>query len=422
MMNPKTRSWQAHGVRVLLAVAGAGAALTLTACSSGHGKYTQEHLNAAHERMSVLRSGTEWDLARQAFLAGDLKKAEKKVDLSIAHNERVAKSHVLRGRIMLEQGRMDEAITSLQTAIELQPENVDAPYFLGVVFERLLDRETALSHFTRAAELDPNDPQYGIAAAEMLIDLGDPAGARAFLESRENEYKHAPGVRQTLGHIAMIEGDTELAMSYFNEAQLLAPEDDGILEDLVWAQVETERYGEAEYNLSRLMEIEDHEERRDLQHLHVRCLMELDQPVEARALLDELVRGDAGAGDVQAWRALGFIAVELNDQGRLREASKRVVSLAPRHPDGHFLRALWLYRMGRADAAYPAITEATRLDASNADYQLLTGLVLQKLGRQDDAARSFAQAIRIDPGNMLAREMADAPVSASVTSVPVDNE
>ena len=51
----------------------------LTGCGGGHGKYTQEHISLAKEKMSFLKSATEWDLARQAFLSGDLEKDRKSV-------------------------------------------------------------------------------------------------------------------------------------------------------------------------------------------------------------------------------------------------------------------------------------------------------------------------------------------------------
>ena len=53
---------------------------------------------------------------------------------------------------------------------------------------------------------------------------------------RSNEaqanFPSSAGVRQTLGHIAMMKNDVKRAAELFNEARLLAPDDNGILEDL----------------------------------------------------------------------------------------------------------------------------------------------------------------------------------------------
>lgn len=405
-----------HRVRSLLAVVGLAGTLALTGCG-GHGKYTQEHINRAEERMSLLKSGTEWDLARQAFLAGDLKKAEKKVDVSLALNDTVVKSHVLRGRIMLEQGRMDQALISLGRAEELNPADVDAQYYMGIVYERLMERELALECFQKASELDPSDPQYVVAAAEVMVDMGDAAGAQAYLEEREGMFRHAPGVRQTLGHIAMIRGEAERAVELFHEAQLLAPDDTGIVEDLARAQMRTGRFGDAELALATLMQDDEHENRRDLKHLRVRCLLALDRPVAARTILDQLTQGDEGSADTAAWLMAGRVAVRLDDQGRLREASRRVISLAPEQAEGHFLRAIWLHRMDRFDAALPAAIEAARLDPENPDHFVLVGMIERSLGREQAAMRAFARAVELDPTHGIASDLAG---QGTVVNVPID--
>ena len=104
-----------------------------------------------------------------------------------------------------------------------------------------------------AAQLDPASPQYSLAAAEMMIDQCHLDQADDFLRARGPAFEHVAGVRQTLGHIAMMRGEHEAAAAFFNEARLLAPDDKAILEDLVRAQVAIGQYAQAEFNLTRLL-------------------------------------------------------------------------------------------------------------------------------------------------------------------------
>src|SRR6056297_2393297 len=85
---------------------------TLAGCA-GQGNYTREGVSMAKERMSFLKSATEWELARQAFLAGDLEKALRKVEVSLAINDTVVKSHVLKRRILIEMGDLGSALKTL---------------------------------------------------------------------------------------------------------------------------------------------------------------------------------------------------------------------------------------------------------------------------------------------------------------------
>ncbi|MEL6740178.1 MAG: hypothetical protein AAFP26_05950, partial [Planctomycetota bacterium] len=107
-MSKKTRA--ATGAVSLIA----GLSLTLGGCS-GQGRYTREAVSQAEEKMSVIKAGTEWKMGEQAFLAGDLEKALRRVDASLSLNDTVTKSHVLRGRVLLEQGDLGESLMALKT-------------------------------------------------------------------------------------------------------------------------------------------------------------------------------------------------------------------------------------------------------------------------------------------------------------------
>lgn len=94
--------------------------------ASTGGGYTTEHISAAKEKMNIMKNATEWEMAHQVFLAGELDKALKGVDRSIAINDNVPKSHVLKGRILMERGELEGAIESFNKAATLDPTFVDS--------------------------------------------------------------------------------------------------------------------------------------------------------------------------------------------------------------------------------------------------------------------------------------------------------
>ena len=189
-----------------LATLAAGLSATLLAGCAGSGSYTKGTATEHMSKMDVMKSATEYDMAKQSYFAGDLLKALDRIDRSIAINSQVAKSHILRGRIQLEMSELDGALDSLHTGEALAPENTDAQYYLGLVYERLASYDEALTHYQAAAELDPEEAQYVVAAAEMFIDAGRVDEAEEYILSRRDRFDHNAGVRQTLGHIAMMQG------------------------------------------------------------------------------------------------------------------------------------------------------------------------------------------------------------------------
>ncbi|MCG3123506.1 MAG: Beta-barrel assembly-enhancing protease [Phycisphaerales bacterium] len=397
-----------------LGAAAVAAAWALAGC--GHGNYTQEHLSAAEEKMAIMKSATEWEMARQSFLTGDFDKALKGVNRSLAISPKVAKSHVLKGRILMELSDLEGAIASFNEALVCDEKNVEATYHLGLVYERMLERDKALAQYQKASELDPQAPQYVIATAEMLIDLGRIDEARTVVESRTGAFANNAGVKQTLGHIAMLQDRKDDAVSLFNQARLLAPDDLTLIEDLTRAQVAAGKYGEAEANLSRLMAAEANAGRRDLKLMRARCLVEIDRPLEARELIIKLTQDDEGGSDVESWILLGNLSYSLKDANRTRLSAQRVIGLAPDRPEGYILRGLQQRRQGQYDAAAESFNEATKHDKTGNSLVLL-GLAQRDMGNMSLAAASFREALNRDPSNAQAQRL----LNSSVASVSTDD-
>ncbi|MBX3362909.1 MAG: tetratricopeptide repeat protein [Phycisphaeraceae bacterium] len=375
--------------------------MTATGCNAfrGHGKYTQEQINKSRERLDQMKAATQFDMAMQTYRAGDLEKAQRLIDATLAMSPTVARAHVLRGRILIERGMIEEALISLKRGEALDPTNADASYFQAIAYERVLKREEALSYFMQSAELDPTNAQHVVAAAEMMIDLGRTQEAESYLTRQTERFEHNAGVRQTLGHLAMMRDDAKTASIMFNEARLLAPDDSAILEDLTRAQLAIGSFGEAEMNVSRLLRDPQNASRRDLLHVRARCLTELNRMVEARDVLVQLTSGLEGAADTEAWIGLGNVAYVLKDPNRVRTASARVIALAPDRPDGYMLKALWHRRMGDTDRALLEVERTLQRSPSHASALTLKGIMLADRGQYEDARIALGAALRADPAN-----------------------
>ncbi|VAX41885.1 hypothetical protein MNBD_PLANCTO03-1985 [hydrothermal vent metagenome] len=324
-------------------------------------------------------------------------------------NDQVAKSHVLRGRIQLEMSELDGALDSLHTAETLAPENVDAHYFLGITYERLTEYEDALQYYKQAAELDPEDAQYVVAVAEVLIDDGRTDEAEAYILSRRSNFAHNAGVRQTLGHIALMQNDHARALTMFSEARLLAPEDTDILEDLAQTQIALGRYGEAAANLGKLLKDEEvAARRRDLRHMYARCLVETGRFIDARNIYLSLTEEDEGAADVAAWIGLGNVACIIKDPYRHKAAARRILTLAPDREEGYLLYAIYHRRRGEFGDALRYLDIGSKHVADTNAIYTLAGVVLTDMGRTDEARQVLGAALIDDPTNRTVAGMLDS--------------
>jgi Flp pilus assembly protein TadD len=386
-------------------VAAAGLAFTLAGCNSGHGKHTSEGLAQAQQRMADMKAATSWDLARQQYLVGDLSKALDNVDQSIEYSPSVPKSHTLRGRILIELGQLEQSIESFKRAVAIDPAFHEAHYYLGIAMERVSDFERAGDAYETAANLDPSNSQYAIAAAEMLIELGYIERAEELLRSRTAMFEHNAGVRQTLGHLAMLRGDSADAVAMFREARLLAPDDLSVAEDLALSLASNSDWVEAEYTLRTLLKSKDFTDRRDLKRMHARALVAIDRPVEARTILLALTTDEAGRNDWQALIDLASVALILKDDARARLSARRALALVPDHPEPYAMLAAVQFRNGELEGALDSLNKAVERSRGDATPALMRGVVLSRLGRQAEAEASFNLALQIDPTDERAMRM-----------------
>ena len=406
------------------AVLGLALSAGLAGCV-GHGRNTSAEMTRAQERMSQIKSATQWEMANESYMAGDLEHALKSVNNSLVLNPSVAKSHVLRGRILLELGRLEEARDSLLRAEIIKPNTIEAEYFLGIISERLGQEEEALGYYKHAAELDPADAMYAVAAAELMIDLGQIDEARAYLDSRSNVFGNNAGVQQTLGHLALLDGDAEEAEVRFRNAQLLAPEEPRITEDLVHAEMELGRFAEAEHNIQQLKEFDGYKDRRDIAMMRVRCLIELDRTMEAREVLLKLTESPAGDMDSGAWHDLGAVSYKINDMPRLRKAGQKLMALRPDQPEGYLYTALWQRKHGDSNRALTTLEKGFVKASMPYEALLLRGVIEQELGMNAAAERSYNEAASLEPDDDRAQRLLTSLLQSTddgIANFPVDGE
>ncbi|CAN5734716.1 hypothetical protein BH11PLA1_BH11PLA1_06420 [soil metagenome] len=368
--------------------------LALAGCQ-GHGTYTQQALEAQKMKANLLKGDVQWQMAQQQYLAGDLEKALKGVDNAIDMSPKSAKAHVLRGRILLELGNLELARQSFEQAGTLNPVDVDAQYFMGIVCERMTELDEAQRRYEAAMKLDETNPQYVIAAAETMASRNLLPEANALLAQKSKAFPHNAGIRQLQGQFAMLESDFGKAADLLAEARLLSPDDAGIQEELARAQFSAQRFGDAEFTLQMLIKTAGATPRRDLIIMHTRCLMNLERLGEARQALIKFTADAEGMSDIQAWFDLGQVCIKMNDPQRVRLAGGRLVSIAPERAEGYLLRAMFARMTSDLPAALTAINDAIRLNPKEPSAFSIRALIAQQMGNTQQAQLDSTHAAEL---------------------------
>jgi tetratricopeptide (TPR) repeat protein len=409
----------------------------------------------ARDRMNLVNAQVTYNQAEQYFETGQFDKALREINAAIARYPKSCTFYVLQGRIHLEAKRLEQAMTSLKSGIQagrdacgidsedpvekqdklilesdqmLKSALADAHYYTGIVYQRWSDDEQAYEHYTLAFELDQGKVDYLLAAAESQIALGEYEQAQALVEPRLAYFEHNAALHQLLGQIALLQGNPAIAARLYGEARLLSPDDNSLLEDLVWAQYAAEMYGDCLESIKSLLSrangvpstprsingrptqsglaingSSSASDRVDLKHLQARCLTMLGRLSNAREMYLEVAR--LKPAEVTVWTELGTVCWELGDYRRVAVCSVHIIALAPERFEGYMLRGINERQKNNFSQAVALFTKATEKTTDSAMPWLLLGQTLEQAGDFDGAKEAYSQALHVDPRSIDAKHL-----------------
>lgn len=243
----------------------------------------------------------------------------------------------LLGNTYLALGRFEDAITEFKMAIWLDSLNLEAYQSLCKAYEEQGDLDNALITYKKILDIAPNLPDVHANIANILYARGDVKGAIAHFQTAItiNPKKNWTSVvNQTLGFVFQeSSGDLDAAISSYQSAYLLTPEDMDIYINLGSAFYDKEDIENALAIYRNALELEPTNSR---VHCNLGFLHwgkgDLD---EAIAEYELAIKYDPNY-DI-AYNNLGVI--KLDDLGRVAEAAelfKKSVEANPNYALAHF--------------------------------------------------------------------------------------
>jgi tetratricopeptide (TPR) repeat protein len=129
-------------------------------------------LAEAHTNLAVVQFFYDWEWATAE---SEFKKA---IDLDPNRPD----PHQMYAYLLAATGRLDEALSEMRRAQELDPLSVEKIAGIGEIYHFLRNDDQALVHFQRALEMDPNSGFVHWSIGRALLDKGDHEAAIASLE------------------------------------------------------------------------------------------------------------------------------------------------------------------------------------------------------------------------------------------------
>lgn len=313
----------------------------------------------------VLQAG----LARMQIALGDTAKARGILDTAIAQDRTFAEALRLRAALSLDAGRRAEAISDLRTALDQNPQDVDALLLLAEAHEA-------------GGDLD--------LAGDRLAEASAASG-------------NAPGVTLRQAQFLSAQGRLRAADSVLAEALDANPDDLGLLTARVDLMLRDGRADEAATMVDRIAALPGPEAGEVARQLRVLVLDGQGNRAESLSLLRDLAQGETGNLSLEM-TLIERLAVD----GQLDTALAEAETAAARYPDEPRLGALTgslLLQKGRTAEAEAKWTALLAQDP--AFLPALTPLVdhLVATGRADQAQAHLRAAVDAAPDSAQLRGM-----------------
>jgi len=150
---------------------------------------------------------------------------EPMINHALALNPMLPEALAVKGWLLNEQFKTEEALPILKRAIAANPNDAASHRFLGNVYDRRADPEEALRNYSISASLDPLDFLAHVYRCMGLVELAEYNEARAACErARGLAPGHYWGPLAT-SWISRAQGETLDALKWVDAARELAPND-----------------------------------------------------------------------------------------------------------------------------------------------------------------------------------------------------
>ena len=392
---------------------------------------TEKRQRQAAERIRQFeanRAFAEHQAALARWNQGDLKGARERLEGLLRRNGDHVEARLLLADVYLSEDRYADAERQVQQALATDPESVEALYMMGLVLDITGETARAMSHYARAAELDPHSEVYASAATGAIRPRRD-----CTLPVSEDADLAASTYDAAAPRPCRVADDDALPIELVSLDQPMAEPRTAGEDRLPPKPVVIPSGGDSALALPPASDFEeptatDHAEdtaRNESAGRHGNTTAayldaDTDTPPQVGPAVDIdalLARASAAMSQGRVDRAAAIFrqaaAQEPHNRQipilgaveslRQNQPALAVELLAPLADEGRSSARLYRilgtahYRLGDFRASETALRQALSLDKSSALTYFLMGCTLAKLGESDAAEGHFRQARLIDP-------------------------
>ena len=280
--------------------------------------------------------------------------ALRNCDESLAINPEATPVRFLRGRVLYEMERYDEALQEMETVLENDPFHEDALQLAGYINITQGDEEAGREYYSRYLEINPGNVAVRMNIAYEMAQAGDPVGAMEFIQVGLDVDPNSVDLLDQYGGFAF-----SAAANAQTECELENPEIEGVCPQAA------DFYREAIEAYLKVFEARGPETEPDRLRNIVAAYIQLDELQSAIDFSERVLETHPEEGRI--WT---LYADALQRSGRLEEAIAaldRLLEIDPSHPTASLRQGQWLIQAKRIDEAVEVLAREAQKGEQQAD-------------------------------------------------------
>jgi len=369
----------------------ARSALALAQLARGNTSEGFAELEAAAAMDPGMRSSLALIAAR--FRANDLPAALKAIDALEKKQPDRPIAATLRGSTLLNMGKIDEATSSFEKALKIDPRYFPATAGLAGIELRAGRPEAAKKRFDDLLSLDPRNTAALLALAELKARTGGKkeevtAAITAAIQANPAEARS----RVLLVNHLLLQRDTAAALTAAQEAGSALPNNFEVIDAIGSAQLAAGQAQQAVSTFGKLAGLRPDRPEPELRQAEAHVANN-DLDAAKRSLRKAL---EIRPGLLPAQRALAQIALKQNDPEEALRIARSVQKQLPKQVVGYVLEADIELARNQAESALPPLRKALDLNGT-AEVAIRLHAALEIAKRGADAERHATAWLKAHP-------------------------
>lgn len=372
--------------------------LVLAACAGCESQAQSKR--AARQRWEKTSAQIKLMLAQQQAEGGNYDGAVKAVQECLNADPNNAAARGLYGKLLLGNGRRDEAIEQLGLALELDDKLHESWYWLGVAAEENRDYTKAYEHYNKALSLEPRNVDYILGVADVQAAQNNYSQAVELLNQKMVFLPRDVSLKVAAAELMGRMERNEQAIELYKQAMLMTSDNSDIAESLGYCYVFSGMWDEAAETFDSLFEQCQDAQKKKL-YLQVMALCSMKGGQYGRAVNCYSQLSVEERDNAEIWVKMGQAALGAGAAKRAFTCGQKALALQPGCTDAIALMGCAQYSSGDYAAALERF-ERIASDKKNAGFSwLMRARCYDQLGQRDKAERAYKKAQEINPGSEL---------------------